>query len=232
METRSPSALRGWTVVLAALSINLILGVLCAWGVMGKALVMQMHRTKAEASLPFTVSTVAFALTMIFAGRCQDRMGPRWVAMLGGIILGIGLTLSSFASLTQGGVLITFGIIGGIGIGLGTGDYAAVDQMVSTGAQGFDYRHRGQRRGPRGSLHVPINRLPDPPDQHPANVRRDGGRNDCDCLAAVAVAEKPSEWIQPGAGRRGDEAIHGRPSAGPRLTGSTCCERANSIGCG
>ncbi len=120
MDTQAPanSTTRGWTVVIAALCINLILGVLYAWGVMGKALVTQLGWSKAQASLPFTVSTVSFAVTMIFAGRCQDMIGPRWVAMLGGIILGVGLTVSSFAH-TAEVMMITFGIVGGIGIGLG-----------------------------------------------------------------------------------------------------------------
>ncbi len=117
--TQEPcSPRRGWSVVLAALSINLILGVLYAWGVTGKALVGQWHWSKADAALPFTVSTVAFSLTMIFAGRLQDKIGPRFVAMCGGIILGLGLGASSFAH-TPGVMLVTFGIIGGMGIGIG-----------------------------------------------------------------------------------------------------------------
>ena len=91
MTQQEASPIRGWTVVLAAVSINLILGVLYAWSVMGKALVVQWHWSKADASLPFTISAAAFALMMIFAGRWQDKIGPRYVAMLGGIILGAGL---------------------------------------------------------------------------------------------------------------------------------------------
>ena len=116
--TEQPSPLRGWTVVLAALGINLILGVLYAWSVMGKALVLQWHWTVAQASLPFTVSAACFSLMMVFAGRWQDKIGPRYVAMLGGIMLGLGLLTSRFAT-TPGQMLITFGLIGGIGIGLG-----------------------------------------------------------------------------------------------------------------
>jgi OFA family oxalate/formate antiporter-like MFS transporter len=55
---------------------------------------------------------------MIFAGRWQDKIGPRYVAMLGGIILGLGLIASSFAK-TPEMMLVTFGLIGGLGIGLG-----------------------------------------------------------------------------------------------------------------
>jgi OFA family oxalate/formate antiporter-like MFS transporter len=118
MTQQTPSPVRGWTVVIAAISINLILGVLYAWSVMGKALVLQWHWKAAQASLPFTISAASFALMMIFAGRWQDKIGPRYVAMLGGIILGLGLIASSFAK-TPEMMLITFGLIGGIGIGLG-----------------------------------------------------------------------------------------------------------------
>lgn len=102
----------------AALSINLILGVLYAWGVVGKALVTQWEWTKTQAALPFTVATAAFAIMMVFAGRLQDKIGPRFVAMCGGIILGAGLIASSLVR-TPMAIVLTFGVIGGIGIGLG-----------------------------------------------------------------------------------------------------------------
>lgn len=105
-------------VVFAALGINLILGVLYAWAVMGKALVLQWHWSKTQAAMPFTVATAAFALMMIFAGRLQDRIGPRVVAASGGLILGLGLILSAYVR-SPLAMLLTFGIVGGIGIGLG-----------------------------------------------------------------------------------------------------------------
>ncbi len=115
-QLQSPSSLsRGWVVTIAALSINLVLGVLYAWGVMAKALVTQWHWTKTQAAMPFTISTAAFALTMIFAGRMQDKIGPRFIAMFGGLMLGLGLIASAFTE-SPLVMLITFG---GIGIGLG-----------------------------------------------------------------------------------------------------------------
>ena len=120
MTQQTTSPIRGWTVVIAAVSINLIIGALYAWGVIKKALVTdpQWHWSNTDAAMPFTVSTVAFALMMIFAGRWQDKIGPRYVAMLGGVIFGLGLILSSLAHSPMV-MLITFGVIGGIGIGLG-----------------------------------------------------------------------------------------------------------------
>ena len=105
-------------MVLAAVGVNLIIGALYAWSVIGKALVVQWHWTKTQAMLPFAAATASFAVTMIFAGRWQDRIGPRRVAMLGGIIFGLGLVLSSFVH-ACGPMLITFGLVGGMGIGLG-----------------------------------------------------------------------------------------------------------------
>jgi MFS transporter, OFA family, oxalate/formate antiporter len=118
MTKEEPSPIRGWSVVLAALTINLIIGALYAWSVMGKELAKQWHWTKTEAMLPFATSTASFAVTMIFAGRWQDKVGPRYVAMLGGIMFGLGMVLSSFVH-TPLLMLITFGVVGGMGIGLG-----------------------------------------------------------------------------------------------------------------
>jgi len=118
MTHQSPTPFRAWSVVLAAVAINLILGVLYAWGVMLKALVQQWHWTVTQASLPFTVSAGCFAFMMIFAGRWQDKIGPRYVAMSGGVILGLGLIASSWVRTPQW-MWLTFGLVGGFGIGLG-----------------------------------------------------------------------------------------------------------------
>lgn len=109
---------RGWTVVFSALGINLILGILYSWSVIQRALVTDWGWSHTEASLPYTISVATFAIVMIFAGRAQDRFGPRPVALLGGILLGTGLIASSL-SRDPATMIIAFGIAGGTGIGLG-----------------------------------------------------------------------------------------------------------------
>lgn len=110
----------GWIITFAALGINLIMGVLYSWGVIGKALINDWGWTSQQASIPFTVSAAVFAITMIFAGRAQDKYGPRLVSIFGGIMVGAGLILSGFATKdSQMLIVITFGIISSIGIGLG-----------------------------------------------------------------------------------------------------------------
>lgn len=113
---------RGWIVAMAALGVNLLLGILYSWSVLGKALVSQWGWTHTQASLPYTVCVAVFALMMVFAGRAQDAFGPRIIAMLGGVLFGSGLILSSFAKDPQW-MILSFGVLGGMGLGFG---YSAV----------------------------------------------------------------------------------------------------------
>jgi hypothetical protein len=79
------AATRGWIVTLAGLGINLALGVLYSWSVIAKTLTAEWGWSSGAASLPYAVAVGVFALTMVFAGRAQDRFGPRVVATVGGI---------------------------------------------------------------------------------------------------------------------------------------------------
>ena len=114
----SVSKYRKYVVVSAAVGINLILGSLYSYGVIASALVVRWKWSKTDAALPFTISTVSFAIMMIFAGRLQDRFGPRVAALLGGIMFGLGMLLSRWANSPML-LALTFGLVGGMGLGLG-----------------------------------------------------------------------------------------------------------------
>jgi len=75
-------------------------------------------------------------LTMIFAGRMQDKIGPRFIAMFGGLMLGLGLIASAFTE-SPLIMLITFGGNRRHRHRLGLfGHNAAVHQMVSPRKKG------------------------------------------------------------------------------------------------
>jgi OFA family oxalate/formate antiporter-like MFS transporter len=52
------------------------------------------------------------------AGRLQDRIGPRFVATFGGLLVGLGMVLASYTT-TFFGYMIGFGVLAGAGIGFG-----------------------------------------------------------------------------------------------------------------
>ncbi len=110
-----------WTVLTGGFLLNLMLGIVYAWSVFVRPLMESYGWSKTIATLPFTIFLVCFALMMIPAGRAQDKMGPRKVAMLGGILLGLGFILASFIGRfgTPFWLFFTYGIIAGAGCGLG-----------------------------------------------------------------------------------------------------------------
>jgi len=112
----------GWKVLLAGLCINLTIGVVYSWSVIKKALISEWGWTNSEASLPYTVAIVAWALCNYFAGTLQDKIGPRKVVTLGAIFTGLGLVLSSFSQSVPL-LIVTYGILTGAGIGFA---YASV----------------------------------------------------------------------------------------------------------
>lgn len=110
-------------VIGAGFALGLILGVLYSWSVLAKAIVGEWGWSSAQASLPYALALGFFAFTMVPAGRVQDRIGPRLVGMVGSALVGVGLILSSLANdTTTWPIIVGFGAITGIGVGLG---YAA-----------------------------------------------------------------------------------------------------------
>lgn len=110
-----------WVVIVAGFLLNLMLGIVYAWSVFVKPLMGSFGWSKTTASMPFSVFLLIFALMMVPAGRTQDRIGPRKVAMLGGALLGIGFLLSGLIETIQSPywLIFSYGVVAGAGCGLG-----------------------------------------------------------------------------------------------------------------
>jgi OFA family oxalate/formate antiporter-like MFS transporter len=109
---------RGWVVTFAGLGVNLVLGVLYAWGVISAALIDQLGWSATMTQIPYLVACAVFALSMIPGGRIQDKLGPKSVIMASAILAGIGFIMSGIF-LTVVGLTVFFGIIFGLGMGMG-----------------------------------------------------------------------------------------------------------------
>lgn len=112
-----------WLVVVGALIIQVSLGAVYIWSVFQTPLKAAFPSwSETQVTLPAQMVLAAFALAVIFGGRIQDKLGPRKVGTVGGIILGVGLILARFAGGFEAGpallwLLLTFSVLGGIGIG-------------------------------------------------------------------------------------------------------------------
>ena len=110
---------RGWAVTFAGTGINLALGVLYTWSVIKGGMPDSWGWTHADKALPYSVACIVFALAMVPAGRLQDRIGPRWVATLGGVLTGLGCIIAGLSGPSLAGFVVGFGVLAGIGIGFG-----------------------------------------------------------------------------------------------------------------
>jgi OFA family oxalate/formate antiporter-like MFS transporter len=108
----------GVRVTSAAVGINLALGILYTWSVVGAKIPEEWGWGDKQNSAPYSVALLVFALVMVPAGRLQDKFGPRIVATLGGLLVGIGMILAGTTTSCLGYIL-AFGLLAGAGIGFG-----------------------------------------------------------------------------------------------------------------
>lgn len=127
---------RGTKVVIAGAVINFSLGVFYAWSVFAEGLILEYGWTQTEAALPYTVELLIFGFAMIFAGRFQDKVGPRRAAIICGLLSGLALILCYFI-LTPLSLTLFFGILFGISPAFG---YAAT---TPTAMKWFPPKKRG-----------------------------------------------------------------------------------------
>ena len=118
IEAQTPIKNHGWQVTFAGMGINLALGILYTWSVISRGVPEDWGWTQSDKSLPYAVACLIFSLIMVPAGRMQDKLSPRLVATLGGILVGIGMILASFTQSPMG-YMVGFGILAGAGIGFG-----------------------------------------------------------------------------------------------------------------
>jgi len=107
-----------WIIVIGAILIQLALGTIYSWGTLTIFVSPYINEIREVTVFIFGIGLLSFAITMIFAGQLQQKYGPRNIAIVGGILIGVGVITSAFMT-TFIGLFITYGIIFGAGIGFG-----------------------------------------------------------------------------------------------------------------
>lgn len=110
-----------WLVVIGALLIQLALGAIYAWSVFTPALTKEggdFGFSATQTQWVFSLGLATFAVFTIIGGRLQAKIGPRPVAALGGLCLGLGYVLAGLIGQTFLPQLLLIGVLGGMGIGL------------------------------------------------------------------------------------------------------------------
>jgi MFS family permease len=125
----APEGYNRWRVPPASIAIHLCIGSVYAWSIFNPALVRlrgvvassSQDWTLSQVVWVFTVAIVFLGLSAAIAGKWLERVGPRTVGIVAGVLWGGGMILGAVAIwLHQLWLLyLGYGILGGCGLGLG-----------------------------------------------------------------------------------------------------------------
>ena len=93
-----------WVILIAACLINLCLGSIYAWSVFASSMTEYFNNTlnlnvsAGDLAIVYTIANAVGPITMISGGMFNDKLGPKRVIALGGIMFGVGMILSGFAT--------------------------------------------------------------------------------------------------------------------------------------
>jgi OFA family oxalate/formate antiporter-like MFS transporter len=108
-----------WVIATAGVFLQIALGAVYAWSVFRIPLAKQFGWSIPEVTLTFTISIFVLGIAAFFGGLWLNRRGPRIVAVTGGVLYGAGVFLASFADHGLWWLYLSYGVIGGIGLGFG-----------------------------------------------------------------------------------------------------------------
>ena len=106
-----------WVIAIAGVFLQIALGAVYAWSVFRVPLAKQFGWSISEVTLTFTISIFVLGFAAFFGGLWLNRKGPRVVALTGGALYGLGIFLASFTHRLSW-LYLTYGVVGGIGLGL------------------------------------------------------------------------------------------------------------------
>jgi OFA family oxalate/formate antiporter-like MFS transporter len=115
----TPHVANRWGIALAGIFLQLALGAVYAWSVFRIPLSKQFHWTIPQVTFTFTIAILILGFAAFFGGLWLNRKGPRIVAMTGGFLYGLGVFLASFSAHKLWWLYLSYGFIGGLGLGLG-----------------------------------------------------------------------------------------------------------------
>lgn len=127
------SLMNRWRVVVAGVVILMCLGAAYSWGVFLLPVDQEMGWGRTRISFAVSVLLLSFSVFMAIGGYLEKKIGPGKTACLGGVLVGLGWILASFAQ-SPPSLYLCYGVIAGIGTGL------SYMPAISTGLKWFPGR--------------------------------------------------------------------------------------------
>lgn len=107
-----------WPALVGGGLLNVALGTYYAWSVFVPALEHEFGWNRSQTSLVSTIDMVTLASMFLLAGFFEERLGPRTVATVGGLLFSLGLFFAGWVH-SLPALYLTAGLMVGAGIGFG-----------------------------------------------------------------------------------------------------------------
>jgi len=110
-----------WAVAVAGTVAMICLGTVYSWSLFTQPLIAAFGWSNTTTTWAFALAIFFLGVGAIIGGRWQDRRGPRPVAITGVVLWGVSNILAGLGVRALGApwMYLTYGIAGGIGLGLG-----------------------------------------------------------------------------------------------------------------
>jgi len=116
MKTNHPNR---WVIAVAGIVMQIALGAVYAWSVFRIPLTQGHGWTVAQVTQIFELTIFVLGLASFVGGLWMKRSGPRTIAVIAGLCYGLGWVLAGQAGGNLLGLTLGYGVVGGIGLGLG-----------------------------------------------------------------------------------------------------------------
>jgi len=99
--------------------MQLALGAVYAWSVFRDPLMKSFGWSISEVTLTFSIAILVLGFASFVGGLWMSRVGPRTVGVAAGICYGLGVALASLSAGRLWVLYLSYGLLGGLGLGLG-----------------------------------------------------------------------------------------------------------------
>ncbi|EOI7414513.1 OFA family MFS transporter [Yersinia enterocolitica] len=116
-----------WLIVVGTIIVQMGLGTIYTWSLFNQPLEEKFSWSLGAVATTFSITSFSLAIATLFAGRLQERIGIRKLTLISGIILGLGLIASSFAT-SLGMIYLLAGIV--VGFADGTAYITTLSNLI------------------------------------------------------------------------------------------------------
>lgn len=110
-----------WAIAVAGTVAMICLGTVYSWSSFTQPLIASFGWSNTTTTWTFALAIFFLGVGAVIGGRWQDRVGPRPVAITGVVLWGVGNILAGLGTAHLGAwwIYLSYGLIGGLGLGLG-----------------------------------------------------------------------------------------------------------------